>query len=51
MRYKGGLPERAGPWIEEPVKYLLIGYLFGIPSEPQIEWRIHTPVRRSGRGL
>jgi transposase len=24
------------------VKYLLIGYLFGIPSERQIEWRIRT---------
>lgn len=24
------------------VKYLLIGYLFGIPSERQIEWRIQT---------
>lgn len=28
------------------VKYLLIGYLFGIPSERQIEWRIQTDVGR-----
>ena len=26
------------------VKYLLIGYLFGIPSERQIEWRIQTDI-------
>jgi len=26
------------------VKYLLIGYLFGIPSERQIEWRIRTDI-------
>lgn len=24
------------------VKFLLVGYLFGIPSERQIEWRIQT---------
>ncbi len=26
------------------VKYILVGYLFGIPSERQIEWRIQTDV-------
>lgn len=28
----------------DPVEYLLISYLFGIPSERQIEWRIQTDV-------